>query len=90
MQSCTDQTEQCYGKAKYERCPCVGDHFEWFVNNCVPEKYTIEANQKDIDIHELLSQKAESLRIGESGLIALDWWNGNRSVLVDDGPVMNV
>ena len=31
----------------------------------------------------LLRQKAEQLRPGESGLVALDWWNGNRSVLVD-------
>jgi L-ribulokinase len=30
-----------------------------------------------------LTEKAEKLAVGESGLIALDWWNGNRSVLVD-------
>jgi L-ribulokinase len=30
-----------------------------------------------------LNEKAEKLRPGESGLLALDWWNGNRSVLVD-------
>jgi L-ribulokinase len=31
----------------------------------------------------LLEEKAAALRPGESGLLALDWWNGNRSVLVD-------
>lgn len=62
---------------------CVGDHFEWFVKNCVPEQYSKEAREKDMDIHALLTQKAAQSRIGESGLIALDWWNGNRSVLVD-------
>ena len=31
----------------------------------------------------MLREKAKKLRVGESGLIALDWWNGNRSVLVD-------
>lgn len=62
---------------------CVGDHFEWFVKNCVPEQYSQEARQKDMDIHALLTHKAALSKIGESGLIALDWWNGNRSVLVD-------
>ncbi|MBU3112510.1 ribulokinase [Clostridium lacusfryxellense] len=62
---------------------CVGDHFEWFVKNCVPETYMKEANDKGIDIHVLLTEKAEKLAVGESGLVALDWWNGNRSVLVD-------
>jgi len=62
---------------------CVGDHFAWFVDNCVPEKYWIEANKAGMSIHQLLTEKAEQLAVGESGLIALDWWNGNRSVLLD-------
>lgn len=62
---------------------CVGDHFEWFVENCLPESYTKEADRRGINIHTLLVEKAEKLHVGESGLIALDWWNGNRSVLVD-------
>jgi L-ribulokinase len=62
---------------------CVGDHFEWFVKNCVPEHYMKEAEDRGIDIHALLSEKAQRLAVGESGLVALDWWNGNRSVLVD-------
>ena len=39
--------------------------------------------QRGIDIHQLLEEKAAQLKPGESGLLALDWWNGNRSVLVD-------
>jgi L-ribulokinase len=62
---------------------CVGDHFQWFAENCTPAEYAAEAAKKKMDIHQLLTSKAEKLRIGESGLIALDWWNGNRSVLVD-------
>lgn len=62
---------------------CVGDHFAWFVENCVPSAYEREASQLGIGIHELLEKKAGLLRPGESGLLALDWWNGNRSVLVD-------
>lgn len=61
----------------------VGDIFAWFVENCVPGKYWKEAASKRVDIHRLLEEKASILRPGESGLLALDWWNGNRSVLVD-------
>jgi len=62
---------------------CVGDHFAWFVENCVPAAYQAEAKQRGIDTHALLEEKAARLQVGESGLLALDWWNGNRSVLVD-------
>ncbi|MBW7885279.1 MAG: ribulokinase [Caldilineaceae bacterium] len=62
---------------------CVGDHFAWFVENCVPAAYEREAAARNISIHQLLEEKAAQLRPGESGLVALDWWNGNRSVLVD-------
>jgi L-ribulokinase len=62
---------------------CVGDHFQWFTENCVPESYEIEAREHGMSTHELLEHKAAALRPGESGLLALDWWNGNRSVLVD-------
>ena len=62
---------------------CVGDHFAWFVENCVPESYQQQAKARGLDIHQLLEEKAAALKVGESGLLALDWWNGNRSVLVD-------
>ncbi|NLD88712.1 MAG: ribulokinase [Clostridiales bacterium] len=62
---------------------CVGDHFAWFVNNCMPESYAIAARNTGMDPHEYLTEKASKFSPGESGIIALDWWNGNRSVLVD-------
>lgn len=62
---------------------CVGDHFAWFVETCVPAAYQQEAARRGVDIHQLLEEKAAQLKPGESGLLALDWWNGNRSVLVD-------
>ena len=62
---------------------CVGDHFAWFIDNCLPGEYTDAAKKEGVSIHKYLRQKAEKLRPGESGLLALDWWNGNRSVLVD-------
>jgi L-ribulokinase len=62
---------------------CVGDHFAWFVENGVPGAYEREAQARDLNLHQLLEEKAAALQPGESGLLALDWWNGNRSVLVD-------
>ena len=62
---------------------CVGDHFDWFVKNCVPEEYYKAAKEHGMNIHQYLTEKAKLLSVGESGLLALDWWNGNRSVLVD-------
>jgi L-ribulokinase len=62
---------------------CVGDHFAWFVNNCAPAALHDEARVREIDLHELLEEKAARQQPGEHGLLALDWWNGNRSVLVD-------
>jgi L-ribulokinase len=62
---------------------CVGDHFDWFVKNCVSSEYEAAAQKERKNIHEYLTDKAALLDAGESGLVALDWWNGNRSVLVD-------
>jgi len=62
---------------------CVGDHFEWFVENCVPASYEKEATDRGVSVHDILAEKASVRKPGESGLVALDWWNGNRSVLVD-------
>jgi L-ribulokinase len=59
----------------------VGDIFDWFVTNCVPASYEREAQKLGINIYRLLEDKASKLKPGESGLIALDWWNGNRSIL---------
>ena len=62
---------------------CVGDHFAWFVDNCVPPAYHEEARYRGLNVHQLLEQKAAQQKPGEHGLLALDWWNGNRSILVD-------
>jgi L-ribulokinase len=62
---------------------CVGDHFSWFVEHAVPAAYGDEARDRGLDLHALLQEKAARLRVGQSGLLALDWRNGNRSVLVD-------
>ena len=61
----------------------VGDIFGWFVDNCVPEEYEKKAREAGMNIHSYLTKLAEELKPGESGLLAIDWWNGNRSILVD-------
>lgn len=61
----------------------VGDIFDWFVSHNVPEQYYQQARDRGIDIFQLLTEKAQQLKPGQSGLLALDWLNGNRSTLVD-------
>ncbi|MDD3926174.1 MAG: ribulokinase [bacterium] len=53
----------------------VGDIFAWFTENCAP--------YRGQDVHARLEEAASRLKPGQSGLLALDWWNGNRSVLVN-------
>ncbi|MHB9049924.1 MAG: FGGY-family carbohydrate kinase, partial [Pirellulales bacterium] len=55
----------------------VGDIFNWFVSRLAPPQY---ANG---DVHGALTREAEKLKPGQSGLVALDWNNGNRTILVD-------
>ncbi len=57
----------------------VGDIFLWFVNNLVQEKYGKTQEEKFIN----LGKAASKLKPGETGLMALDWNNGNRTILVD-------
>jgi L-ribulokinase len=61
----------------------VGDVFGWFVEQAVPPRYHEEARAQGLDLHAHLSQLAGQQEVGAHGLVALDWNNGNRSVLVD-------
>ncbi|UOQ43208.1 ribulokinase [Halobacillus salinarum] len=61
----------------------VGDIFAWYIENSVPKSIHDEAKDLNLSIHQYLEQKAAAYLPGETGLLALDWWNGNRSVLVD-------
>ncbi|HBR20553.1 MAG: Ribulokinase [Parcubacteria group bacterium GW2011_GWA2_43_17] len=54
----------------------VGDIFNWFVNY-------IQPGGKEAGDHIALTEKAAKLKPGQSGLLALDWNNGNRTILVD-------
>jgi len=61
----------------------VGDIFAWLVDHAVPPRYHDEARARGLDLHSHLSELAARQEVGRHGLIALDWNNGNRSVLVD-------
>jgi L-ribulokinase len=61
----------------------VGDIFAWFAEQAVPDSYAREAKRRGISLFDLLSEDAGRQPAGAHGLIALDWLNGNRSVLVD-------
>ncbi|HZG56273.1 ribulokinase [Paenibacillus sp.] len=61
----------------------VGDIFAWFVDECVPAYVQEAAKAEGVNVHAWLEQRAAAYKPGEIGLVALDWWNGNRSVLVD-------
>lgn len=54
----------------------VGDIFNWFVNSLQP-------GGRELGSHQSLTERAAQLRPGQSGLLALDWNNGNRTILVD-------
>lgn len=57
----------------------VGDIFLWFVNNLVPDSYGATPAAK----FENMERALAGLKPGETGLLALDWNNGNRTILTD-------
>ncbi|MBC7188241.1 MAG: ribulokinase [Calditrichaeota bacterium] len=61
----------------------VGDIFAWYVRHHLPAELQEEAKRNGLDPYKVLEQRAARLRPGQSGLLALDWWNGNRSILMD-------
>lgn len=61
----------------------VGDIYAWFVNHCAPAHIAREAEQNGRSVYEELEARADELKPGEAGVLALDWWKGNRSVLMD-------
>ena len=63
----------------------VGDIFAWYVKNQVPARYFEEAQAAGLSIHQHLTNLSFAEPVGAHGLVALDWHNGNRSVLVDTG-----
>jgi L-ribulokinase len=61
----------------------VGDIFAWFAEDIVGATVADAARAAGRNVHEHLSALAAEQEVGHHGLVALDWVNGNRSVLVD-------
>lgn len=61
--------------------PATGDIFQWFADTSVPERYYKEAEKEKKTILQYLGELAERIEPGTTGLVALDWFNGNRSIL---------
>ena len=63
----------------------VGDSFDWFMENCLPHTYYEDAMREGGDVFGYMRAKARQLSPGSNGVIALDWWNGNRTPYVNGG-----
>jgi len=61
----------------------VGDIFAWYVDEALPKYVKQQAADEGLSAHQWLELQASGQRPGASGLLALDWWNGSRSVLMD-------
>ncbi len=61
----------------------VGDIFAWYTEHGVGPECIEAARQAGQLLYQYLEAEASKVLPGESGLLALDWWNGNRSMLVD-------
>lgn len=59
--------------------PAVGDSFQWFVDNCVPEDVREAARKRHMSAQEYLTEQAALSEPGRSGLLALGWFNGGSS-----------
>lgn len=57
----------------------VGDIFLWFVNHLVPDSYGASVGEKFVNMEKATTGQ----KPGATGLLALDWNNGNRTILVD-------
>ena len=62
---------------------CVGDAFGWFADNCLTPDLVREADRRGIPPVALLTEQIAPMEPGECGVMALNWWNGNRNPLGD-------
>ena len=90
-----DNHEQCFkglcgvvkdgiipGFYGYEAGQCaVGDIFQWVIDEIVPKKYFDQAERAGMDIFAYMSKLAEESC--DENVVAVDWWNGCRSPLMD-------
>lgn len=71
------------GLCTYEANQSMGEVLAWFLENACPARCLTEAENQGISLHQYMNEKAALLPPGGRGMIAFDWFNGNRSILVD-------
>ena len=71
------------GLISYEANQSMGENFAWYIHNACPVSCAEEARTRGISLHQLMNEKAAPLPPGGNGLIALDWFGGNRCILGD-------
>lgn len=71
------------GLTSYEANQSMGEVLAWYIDNACPARCSQEAQERGISIHQLMTEQASLLPPGGDGLIALDWFNGNRCILGD-------
>ncbi len=62
---------------------CLGDHFAYAADKLTSPAYVKEAEARGISMLKLLIEKAAKKAPGAAGVLALNWWNGNRSILIN-------
>lgn len=60
-----------------------GDLLAWFLQNGASCDVDLDADKRGLTVVQALEERAAALRPGQSGLLALDWWNGAQCVLMD-------
>ncbi|MBE5786203.1 MAG: ribulokinase [Clostridiales bacterium] len=71
------------GLCTYEANQSMGEVLAWFLDHACPARCLQDAQAQGLSLHQYMNEKAALLPPGGRGLIALDWFNGNRSILVD-------
>ena len=71
------------GLFSYEANQSMGENFAWYIQNACPASCAQEAQARGLSLHQLMNEKAAPLPPGGNGLIALDWFGGNRCILGD-------
>ena len=61
----------------------AGDNLAWFMDNLFPAKYEQEAKKLGMDNFAYITELASKRKASQSQVLALDWINGNKSVLAD-------
>lgn len=60
-----------------------GSILTWFKDNLIPQEWRDEAKEREMNIFDLITEKAASIPIGSEGLVMMDYFQGNRAPYSD-------